>query len=75
MLDDGLKLQLGLNTQQRKRVLEKIESQICAIPYNESVQLENGLGTFHFSPAGHILGSAYINFQLPNNEIIVFLVI
>lgn len=72
MLDDGLKLQLGLNTQQRKRVLKKIESQICAVPYNESMQLENGLGYFHFSPAGHILGSAYINFQLPNHEIIVF---
>lgn len=72
MLEDGLKLQLGLNKKQRKKVLDKIESLICAIPYSKDVILDKGMGAFRFSPAGHILGSAYIEFTLPNKEIIVF---
>ncbi|MCP4791611.1 MAG: MBL fold metallo-hydrolase, partial [Gammaproteobacteria bacterium] len=75
MLDDGLKLQLGLNKGQRTRVLELIRKQIKPIPYNQWHRIKL-TSTFHlllrFQPAGHILGSAYVEIKLPNNEIVVF---
>ncbi|OCH11952.1 MBL fold hydrolase [Aliivibrio sp. 1S165] len=89
MLDDGLKLQLGLNKGQRARVLELIRKQIKPIPYNQwhriplssksrSLRSSSSLKTspsyllLRFQPAGHILGSAYVEIKLPNNEIVVF---
>ncbi|RYU61817.1 MBL fold metallo-hydrolase RNA specificity domain-containing protein [Aliivibrio finisterrensis] len=89
MLDDGLKLQLGLNKGQRERVLELIRKQIKPIPYNQwhriplssrssSLRSSSSLKTspsyllLRFQPAGHILGSAYVEIKLPNNEIVVF---
>ncbi|MBL4831827.1 MAG: MBL fold metallo-hydrolase [Aliivibrio sp.] len=74
MLDDGLKLQLGLNKGQRARVLELIKKQIKPILYNQwhRLSLESLSLHIRFQPAGHILGSAYIEIKLPNNEIIVF---
>ena len=92
MLDDGLKLQLGLNKGQRARVLELIKKQIKPIPYNQWHQIKltstakpsrsfcssSSLKTspsyllLRFQPAGHILGSAYVEIKLPNNEIVVF---
>ncbi|RYU42425.1 MBL fold metallo-hydrolase [Aliivibrio finisterrensis] len=99
MLDDGLKLQLGLNKGQRARVLELIKKQIKPIPYNQwhrivlsSTVKSSGARScpkssrsvlkakrpeplnllLRFQPAGHILGSAYVEIKLPNNEIVVF---
>ena len=99
MLDDGLKLQLGLNKGQRERVLELIRKQIKPIPYNQwhriplssTVKSSNASSSssfsyspleakrsqlsslyFRFQPAGHILGSAYVEIKLPNNEVVVF---
>ncbi|WP_375321565.1 MBL fold metallo-hydrolase RNA specificity domain-containing protein [Aliivibrio logei] len=89
MLDDGLKLQLGLNIGQRARVLELIRKQIKPIPYNRwhripissssrSLRSSSPLKTsssyllLRFQPAGHILGSAYVEIKLPNNDIVVF---
>ncbi|OCH25485.1 MBL fold metallo-hydrolase RNA specificity domain-containing protein [Aliivibrio sp. 1S128] len=89
MLDDGLKLQLGLNKGQRARVLELIRKQIKPIPYNQwhriplssksrSLRSSSSLKTspsyllLRFQPAGHILGSAYVEIKLPNSEIVVF---
>ncbi|PQJ83313.1 MBL fold metallo-hydrolase RNA specificity domain-containing protein [Aliivibrio sifiae] len=89
MLDDGLKLQLGLNKGQRARVLELIRKQIKPIPYNQwhriplssisrSLRSSSPLKTsssyllLRFQPAGHILGSAYVEIKLPNNDIVVF---
>ncbi|RYU67833.1 MBL fold metallo-hydrolase [Aliivibrio finisterrensis] len=92
MLDDGLKLQLGLNKGQRTRVLELIKKQIKPIPYNQwhrialssrscSKSSHSALKAkrpeplnllLRFQPAGHILGSAYVEIKLPNNEIVVF---
>ncbi|CED70248.1 putative metallo-beta-lactamase [Aliivibrio wodanis] len=95
MLDDGLKLQLGLNKGQRARVLALIRKQIKPIPYNQWHQIkltskakpsrsksscsslkakrpESLNLLFRFQPAGHILGSAYVEIKLPNNEIVVF---
>lgn len=78
MLDDGLKLQLGLNKGQRERVLGLIRKQIKPIPYNQWHRIplsscSSGSSLYiRFQPAGHILGSAYVEIKLPNNEIIVF---
>ncbi len=90
MLDDGLKLQLGLNKGQRARVLELIRKQIKPIPYNQWHQIkltskakpsrssvkakrpESLNLLLRFQPAGHILGSAYVEIKLSNNDIVVF---
>ncbi len=71
MLEDGLKLQLGLNYQQRQQVLNIIKKQLKPGDYRQLFNLPN-LADIRFQPAGHILGSAYVEFKLPNEEIVVF---
>ena len=76
MLDDGLKLQLGLTRQQRVRILERIKRQLRPVDYATWVPVKTrcqGYFTYlRFRPAGHILGSAYVEIKLPNDEIAVF---
>ncbi len=80
MLEDGLKLQLGLNRQQRERVLNKIGLHITSVPFGQWYNLSFNDGErsadaevkVRFSPAGHILGSAYIEIELANKQIVVF---
>ncbi|SBT15796.1 Ribonuclease [Vibrio celticus] len=79
MIEDGLKLQ-GLSNKQSKLILKKIHSLIAPNPYGEwfpikSKQQKNGKdphrpNTLHarFQPAGHILGSAYIEIKLPTKR-------
>ena len=71
MLEDGLKLQLGLNYHQRQQVLNIIKKQLKPCDYQQWLSLDN-LADVRFQPAGHILGSAYVEFKLPNGEIVVF---
>ncbi|MDW2095463.1 MBL fold metallo-hydrolase, partial [Vibrio sp. 1866] len=71
MLEDGLKLQLGLNYHQRQQVLNVIKKQLRPHDYQQWLQLGKQC-YLRFQPAGHILGSAYVEFKLPNHEIIVF---
>ncbi|MEF1308593.1 MBL fold metallo-hydrolase [Vibrio mytili] len=71
MLEDGLKLQLGLNYHQRQQVLNIIQKQLKPCDYQQWLSLDN-LADVRFQPAGHILGSAYVEFKLPNGEIVVF---
>ncbi|MDF2155721.1 MBL fold metallo-hydrolase [Vibrio sp. CAU 1672] len=71
MLEDGLKLQLGLNRQQRQRVLNQIRKLLMGCDY-DVWQTINTLADVRFQPAGHILGSAYLEFRLPNGEVVVF---
>ncbi|MEZ9526813.1 MBL fold metallo-hydrolase RNA specificity domain-containing protein [Enterovibrio norvegicus] len=93
MLDDGLRLQLGMKTRQRKRVLNLIRSLIRPIKYDtwtdikrastSSTQIASSkssasdpitstIASIRFQPAGHILGSSYIEVALPNAERVVF---
>ncbi|MBE1274981.1 MBL fold metallo-hydrolase RNA specificity domain-containing protein [Enterovibrio baiacu] len=81
MLDDGLRLQLGMKTRQRKRVLNLIRSLIRSIKYNTwtnikrasaSSTIASTIASIRFQPAGHILGSSYIEVDLPNGERVVF---
>ncbi len=71
MLEDGLKLQLGLNKAQREQVLNVIKKRLVPCDYQTWLPLK-GLAYLRFQPAGHILGSAYVEFKLPNNEVVVF---
>jgi metallo-beta-lactamase family protein len=71
MLEDGLKLQLGLNYRQRQQVLNIIKKQLKPCDYHQWVKLP-ALAHIRFQPAGHILGSAYVEFKLSNNEVVVF---
>ena len=71
MLEDGLKLQLGLNKAQREQVLNVIKKRLVPCDYQTWLPLKE-LAYLRFQPAGHILGSAYVEFKLPNNEVVVF---
>jgi len=83
MIEDGLKLQ-GLSHKQSKLILKKIHSLIAPKPYGEwfsiAPKLQNNGMDHHrpntlyarFQPAGHILGSAYIEIKLSSQEIVVF---
>ncbi|MBF4434690.1 MULTISPECIES: MBL fold metallo-hydrolase RNA specificity domain-containing protein [unclassified Vibrio] len=74
MLEDGLKLQLGLGQAQRTRILERLNKQIKPVNYGVWQRISRDLDNtyFRFTPAGHILGSAFIEVKLPNNEIVLF---
>ncbi|UUM29969.1 MBL fold metallo-hydrolase [Vibrio japonicus] len=80
MLEDGLKIQLGLSSREIHRILKSITKLIHAKSYGEwfalpskfSEQPQSDTLFARFQPAGHILGSAYIEIRLPNQEIVVF---
>ena len=71
MLEDGLKLQLGMRRNQREKVLDFIRALIRPCPYSVWVEIEEST-SLRFQPAGHILGSAYVEFHLSNQEVVVF---
>ncbi|GLR04713.1 hypothetical protein GCM10007906_23010 [Vibrio hyugaensis] len=71
MLEDGLKLQLGLNYLQHQKVLNVIKEQLK--PCNDQQWLPLGKQHYlRFQPASHILSSACVEFKLPNSEVIAF---
>lgn len=84
MIEDGLKLQ-GFSHRQRKQILKRIHSLIQPQAYHQwfpipraphlHKQKDHGRpNTLYarFQPAGHILGSAYIEVKLPSEEVVVF---
>ncbi|MDG2663819.1 MBL fold metallo-hydrolase, partial [Vibrio parahaemolyticus] len=71
MLEDGLKLQLDLGKHQRQHILNLIKQRLVPCQYNTWLPLK-GLAYLRFQPAGHILGSAYLEFKLSNNDVVVF---
>ncbi|PSW19476.1 MBL fold metallo-hydrolase [Photobacterium sanctipauli] len=75
MLDDGLKIQLNLNRQQRASFINLVNSQLRPVPFDAHAPITFPDGSqieARFQPAGHILGSAYIEFTLPDNSNVVF---
>ncbi|MGR5306663.1 MBL fold metallo-hydrolase [Vibrio mediterranei] len=76
MLEDGLKLQLGMSQVQRTRLLALIKRHIKPVRYDEWVPIKSVdkryFSYIRFQPAGHILGSAYVEVKLPNSEVVVF---
>ncbi len=75
MLDDALRLQLGMARKGREKVLKLIRTLTVPLHYG-TWHTVNGtsdpVADIRFQPAGHILGSAYIEVRLPSEEIIVF---
>ncbi|USD65129.1 MBL fold metallo-hydrolase [Vibrio sp. SCSIO 43136] len=66
MLDDGMKLQLSLSKYLRQRMLERITNLIKPIKYNQWFPIKLGQTLYcRFQPAGHILGSAYVELKVP----------
>ncbi|MDH5259026.1 MAG: MBL fold metallo-hydrolase [Gammaproteobacteria bacterium] len=70
VLEDAIKIGFTRNTQLINRVLKKIKSQIIGVDYGKWKDLshllttENLLLKTKYKPAGHILGSAYIECQV-----------
>jgi metallo-beta-lactamase family protein len=86
MLEDGLKIQ-GINKHLRDSVIAQIKRQLHPLKFNqwhriqistskpETLNSKQCLVPFihtRLQPAGHILGSAYVELKLPNKEVIVF---
>lgn len=75
MLEDNLKLQLGLTAKKAQRVLERVKRQLCPYPYDHWFSLDSKQSDsiqIRLQQAGHILGSCYVELCLPNQEIVVF---
>ncbi|WP_158133003.1 MBL fold metallo-hydrolase RNA specificity domain-containing protein [Vibrio navarrensis] len=77
MLEDGLKLQLGLNHQQIQQILHAVKQRLRPLGYSEWLTLSAQSNTeasleLRFQPAGHILGSAYVEIRLASGEVVVF---
>ncbi|SEG66156.1 MBL fold metallo-hydrolase RNA specificity domain-containing protein [Vibrio hangzhouensis] len=76
MLSDALKLQSGLSGAQIDICIELVSKHLRPIAYSTWVPIKSCRNDYfsyvRLNPAGHILGSAYAEFKLPNNEIAVF---
>ncbi|EJN6828678.1 MBL fold metallo-hydrolase [Vibrio cidicii] len=77
MLEDGLKLQLGLNRQQIQQILHAVKQCLRPLGYGEWLTLSALSNTeasldLRLQPAGHILGSAYVEIRLASGEVVVF---
>lgn len=78
MLGDGLKLQLGMKQKNRASLLAAIKKRVRVICYGGWHRITANSGKLNefcyvrFSPSGHILGSAYVEIKLSDNNIVVF---
>ncbi|MDB1122400.1 MBL fold metallo-hydrolase RNA specificity domain-containing protein [Vibrio algarum] len=78
MLDDGLKLQLGMKRSNRESILALVKRRIKTIDYGrwQRVSAKDGVSKdycyIRLNPAGHILGSAYVEIKLSDDSIVVF---
>ncbi len=78
MLDDGLKLQLGMGKAQRSQIIDLLKRRIKAVDYGKWIRIaakgsrSNDYCYIRLNPAGHILGSTYVEIKLANGEIVVF---
>lgn len=75
MLDDSLRLQLGFERKDRQRILKLIESLTTPVNYGSWHSVNNQsrlVADICFQPAGHILGSAFVEVKLPSKEVVVF---
>jgi len=68
VLEDTLKIGFTKNKTLIQRALKKITQNISGINYQQWLSIPNSPLRAKFSPAGHILGSAYIQFDLRTQE-------
>lgn len=62
MLEDTMRLGITRNRRVIKEFLSDLKNLIKPIPYGKWTQLNHGV-RFRFQPAGHILGSAYVEVE------------
>ncbi|MZI96024.1 MBL fold metallo-hydrolase [Vibrio sp. CAIM 722] len=85
MLEDSLKLQTSLTAKQSSKVIDVIKQLMVPMEYGHWYSIDwfnhnsADIAYFNewsvdlrFNPAGHILGSAFIECRLPNEDIVVF---
>ncbi len=73
MLDDGLKIQSAFSDQQRAGILTWLAQHITPVPYDQWVAIPaTERSRFRFKPAGHIIGSAYVEIDNEKAARIVF---
>ncbi|WP_330961905.1 MBL fold metallo-hydrolase [Photobacterium sp. 53610] len=75
MLEDGLKLQLGLSDEKCEAFIRLVRSQLKPVPFDcrAQIMLPDGQDvSLFFRQAGHILGSAYVELTLPEHQKVVF---
>lgn len=68
VLEDALKIGFTNNKTLIQRALKQITKNIIGINYKQWMTLPESSLKARFSPAGHILGSAYIQFDLGKNQ-------
>jgi metallo-beta-lactamase family protein len=70
VLEDALKIGFTRNRQLINKFLKKIQKQLRPLPYKKwHTIIDDGLNLkVKLSPAGHILGSAYVEFLLHKNK-------
>lgn len=71
MLEDGLKIHLGLSKAQCDKFTRLVKTLLKPIPFDCRVEIvlpSGELVSLCFRPAGHILGSAYIELLLPGEQ-------
>ncbi|PWI34540.1 MBL fold hydrolase [Vibrio albus] len=73
MLEDGLKIQ-GFSYGQCQQILQVIRKRIRPVSYRRwlRISLTDAFVYIRFQPAGHILGSVYIEIKLPDGQVVVF---
>ena len=72
VIEDAIKVGISRDDRLINRVLQRLKQLLVAVPYKQwcCSGFDESL-TFRFKPAGHILGSAYIEFKY-GNEITLF---
>jgi len=68
VLEDALKIGFTKNKTIIQRALKQITKNIIGVNYNQWINLPESKLKARFSPAGHILGSAYIQFDMGKHE-------
>ncbi|MCJ0973050.1 MBL fold metallo-hydrolase [Pseudomonas sp. PS1] len=67
VLEDAFRLSISRDQQQLERYLKVVEQRIIALPYREWFTLQETEAAHwkvRLQPAGHVLGSAYVEFEL-----------
>ncbi len=62
MLEDSIRLGITRNKKVITQILKEVKELVRPVPYEKWQKLSHG-ASFQFRPAGHILGSAYVEFD------------
>ena len=71
VIEDAIKVGISRDVELIDKVLDRLKSLLRPFPYDEwfSVLNDETEVACRFRMAGHILGSAYVEFQLPNERV------